>query len=170
MAAFVKGLDPFERETAERYGTAVYWYAKENGLRDMRQNGETDSLQLNIDGSIAEHRCAKYHNVYPNYQLDGPTHVDLVINGKTVDVKWTSNPSHNLAVRGNITPENAADYFMLMRGPAEGEMEYVGHISSKEFFEKSHVYHNQNTGLPYRVCFESDLHDGPIPDQDLCTC
>ena len=166
MYSLVVHLDPFERETAERYGTQISWYAEQHGLKDMKQDFSKDSKQLNIDASIVEHRFAKHMNVYPNFQLDGPTHVDVIINGHTVDVKWTDNPGHNLAVRGNITLANAADIFALMRGQAEGDMEYCGWIGKDDFFEKADVKHGQS-GLPYRVCWVGYLNQGPIPEKEL---
>ena len=160
MEVFVDLLEPFELETAERYGTKVHLYAEQKGLHDMKQDDSQDSLQMNIDGSIAEHRFAKHFNVYPNYDLNGPCHVDVIVDGKTVDVKWTSKPNHNLAVRWNITPGNAADFFVLMRGETLGKMGYAGWIGKDEFFEKAIVM--QGKKGPYRLLYVSDLHQGPI--------
>ena len=92
---------------------------------------------MNIDGSIAEHAFAKLHNVYPNYQLDGPTKVDMRIGDKTIDVKWTKPLNNNLVVGYSITRENAADYFALMRGATDGDMNYAGYILKDDFFDKA---------------------------------
>lgn len=160
MEVFVDPLDPFELDTAKRYGTEVHFYAEQKGLQDMKQDDSQDSKQMNIDGSIAEHRFAKHLNIYPNYDLNGPNHVDVYVDGKSVDVKWTSKPNHNMAVRWNITPDNAADYFVLMRGETLGKMGYAGWIGKDEFFEKA-ITMQGNKG-PYRLLNASDLHQGPI--------
>ena len=129
-------LTPFENKVATDYGTEVYWYAQDKGLCDMRKDPSITSLQLNIDSAKAELGFAKLQNVYMNLQVDGPTRVDVRVGGKIVDIKWTSKPNHNLAVCGHITRDNAADYFALMRGPTDGEMEYAGHISRDDFYDQ----------------------------------
>ncbi len=132
-------LTDFERETATNYGAKVHWYAEQHGLHDCRKDKSQDSKQMNIDGSIAEHGFAKLHNVYPNYQLDGPTKVDMRIGGMTVDVKWTKPLGNNLVVGYRITRENAADCFALMRGSTKGDMNYAGYILKDDFFDKADV-------------------------------
>ena len=165
MEAFVAWLDPlapFDEDVAKQYGTQISLYAAQHGLKDMKQDDSKDSVELNQLSSIVEMRLAKHLNVYPNFQLDGPTHVDLTIDGTTIDIKWTDNPRYNMSVRGNITPQNAADYFVLLRGQALGQLQYVGWIGRDEFFEKAEVRRGRS-GLDYRLLYASDLHQGPIP-------
>jgi len=160
MQLFVASLDPLESKVAALCGTEVHWYAEQHGLRDMKQDQSVDSKELNIEGLKAELALAKILNVYPNFNCTGPTHVDLRFGDRTIDVKWTKNPDHNLAVVGRKNLENSADIFALMRGPTDGEMEFAGWVTKEEFFRKARLV--DGYGSPFWLLGASELNKGPI--------
>ena len=155
-------LTDFEKKVAEDYGAAVYAWAMEHGLHDMRKDPTKTSLQLNQDSAKGEVGFCKLQNVYYNFQLDGPTRIDVRVGGKIVDIKWTDNPNYNLAVCGHITRDDAADYFALMRGPANGEMEYAGHIARDDFYDQC-ISITGHDGRPFWLLDAKYLNKGLIP-------
>ena len=155
-------LTDFEKKVAEDYGTAVYAWAMEHGLQDMRKDPTKTSLQLNQDSAKGEVGFCKLQNVFYNFQLDGPSRVDVRVGDKIIDIKWTDNPNYNLAVCGHITRDDAADYFVLMRGPADGVMEYAGHISRDDFYDNCTTMTGYD-GRPFWLLNASCLNKGLIP-------
>jgi len=160
MQSIVAYLDPLESEVATLCGTKVHWYAEQHGLRDMKQDQSFDSKELNIEGLKAEMALAKILNVYPNFNCTGPNNVDLRVGKRTIDVKWTKNPKHNLAVVGRKNLGNSADIFALMRGPTDGEMEFTGWVTKEEFFQKARLMDGFSS--PFWLLDACELKKGPI--------
>ena len=140
MPSWYKKQNECEVFCCRWYGKRLHNDAVSEGLHDCKVDGNLDGQEAHEEGAGAEWHFAKEHNIFPNVQLNGPSHIDFTMpNGITVDVKSTSQFAGNLLVPLHFNVNNSADAFALCRGSINKGWEYVGWIPAEEFFKQAKV-------------------------------
>ena len=137
MSTYFYKLNVTETKCAEWIGSSQQQYAQNCGLNEHKIDGSQSGVDIHIEGSGAEIAFAKIHGIYPNFHEDGPTKIDFVIDGMTVDVKSTKHKSGNLLLPLKFTPDNTAEALALVRGTISSGFGYAGWIETAEYFEKA---------------------------------
>lgn len=86
------------------------WHARRDTDAPTIGNGRA---ALEIGGTEAELAFCRLANVYPNLETERPGSVDCVVNGRTVDIKWTPRLDGSLVLKPRRRP---VDAYVLMRG------------------------------------------------------
>lgn len=132
MTVFVT-LTEVEKSWVVQWATAIYEASKEQNLVDVKMDASADSLQMDIVGFGGELAFAKMANQFPLTDTDGPTRVDCVINGKSVDIKTTNLENGRLLVRPahKLKP---ADAYVLITGSMDEGYTYRGWATAEQIF------------------------------------
>ena len=158
MTVFVT-LTDVEKSWAKQWATAIYDASTGKNLHDAKVDKSVDSLELDIIGFSGELAFAKMTNQFPVTNTDGPTHIDCVVNGKTVDVKTTRRELGQLLVRP-AHMDDPAEAYVLLTGTIDTGYTYKGHMYAEDVFQPENLtdlghgptyavpQHRLNGGLP----------------------
>jgi len=137
MATYYYKLNNTEAKCAEWIGSSQQQYAQNYGLNEHKIDGSQSGVDIHVEGSGAELAFAKIHGIYPNFQEGGPTRIDFVIDGMSVDVKSTKHKAGNLLLPLKFSLDNSAEAFALVRGTVFDGFDYAGWIMAVEYFGKA---------------------------------
>lgn len=121
-----------DQELAREIAKARHEYARENNIRDLRRADDPHFIDLN--GFGGELAVCRFFYVEPDLEIgtneerDNP-HTDLVLDGKSVDIKTTKYKTGNLIAR-KIHEE--VDIYILVRGKFP-TYEIAGWITREDF-------------------------------------
>ena len=137
MTIFVT-LTEVEKAWAKQWATAIYDASTGKNLHDAKVDTSVDSLELDIIGFSGELAFAKMANQFPITNTDGPTHIDCVVNGKTVDVKTTHREHGQLLVRPSHK-DDPAEVYVLLTGTRDTGYTYKGHMYAEDVFQPENL-------------------------------
>jgi hypothetical protein len=150
-------LTDVDKSWARQLATAVYDSATNKNLVDEAVNTDADPQDLDLLGYSGELAFAKVANHFPITDVDGPTPVDCVVNGITVDVKTTEYITGHLVVRPKHKGKSAQS-FVLMTGTMENGFHYRGWMWAEDVFQDKYLG-TLGRGPTYKVP-QSDLNQG----------
>ena len=165
MITFVV-LTEVEKSWVDQWATAVYDATTGQNLVDTSINTDVGAHALDVIGFSGELAFAKIINQFPVTELNGPTQVDCVVNGLSVDVKTTPVNSGHLVVQPKYKGKSA-DVFVLMTGSMSEGFHYRGWMWAEDVFQAKYIKDETTTprfrkaayGVPQR-----DLNQGlPTP-------
>ena len=156
MTTFVL-LTEVDKSWAKQLTTAVYDSATKKNLVDEAVNTDVDPHDLDLLGYSGELAFAKIANHFPATATDGPTPVDCVVNGITVDVKTTDYTTGHLVVRPKMKG-NSAKSFVLMTGTMDKGFHYRGWMWAEDVFQDKYLG-SLGRGPTYKVP-QCDLNKG----------
>jgi hypothetical protein len=136
---------------------------------------KSSDLEIEICGLRGEFSVAQYYNIEPNLMTEADGGVDLIINGKTVDVKYTKYGDGDLVFTSRS--HFKADIAILAVEETATRIELKGWIDRKRFLAEC-LYHKPHkegerftTFMGYgmtqpdsklRPCDKCDSHYSPI--------
>ena len=131
-------LTEVEKSWAVQLATSVHDSAGKQMLPDGKIDPSKTSKAIDIIGFSGELAFAKLVNQFPATQTDGPSAVDLVVEGKAVDVKTTDRDNGQLLVRPKCRG-NSAEIFVLMTGTLDKGFVYHGGLPAAEVFQDKYI-------------------------------
>lgn len=120
---------------------------RKNGNSNRRRGPQSDEA-TELDGVGGEIAFAKALNLYPDLK-DYPGKHDMVIAGKTVDVKTTRYPFGHLEVSTDKTP-GEVDIYALVTGEMP-EYTIVGWMCGDRLMRKKRLYTHRSGSKVYRA-------------------
>lgn len=101
-----------------------------------RQVSKQDPYDMDIDGFTGEFAVAKFLNIMPDFTINERKNaVDLICQGKTIDVKTTRNPNGHIYVTSYHKNSPCDLYVQVIL--AGNIAQLSGWIDSKTLFEKA---------------------------------
>tara|TARA_R110000803_G_scaffold27196_1_gene63649 strand:- start:1355 stop:1825 length:471 start_codon:yes stop_codon:yes gene_type:complete len=120
---------------------------RKNGNSNRKHGPQSDET-TELDGVGGEIAFAKALNLYPDLK-DYPGKHDMVIAGKTVDVKTTRYPFGHLEVSTDKTP-GEVDIYALVTGEMP-EYNIVGWMCGDRLMRKKRLYTHRSGSKVYRA-------------------
>ena len=116
-----------------------YKINRNNGVKDVKMGGNHDSLQIMVDGAIAEYAFCKRFNLFCDMSSEprSGTYDVLSREGKRIDIKATRRKNGNL-VR-TLKQNDDVDIYVLAVVHDNGATEFVGWISKKDFIKPENI-------------------------------
>jgi len=155
-------LTEVEKAWVTQWATAVYDAATGKNLVDTAINTDISAKGLDVIGFSGELAFAKIADHFPVTLTDGPTQIDCVVNGISVDVKTTPVGSGHLVVQPKYKGKSA-QAFVLMTGTMEGVFHYRGWMWAEDVFQQKYIK-NENTIPRFRKAAygvpQCDLNQG----------
>lgn len=119
--------------------------------RSNKKHGPQSNKATELDGVGGELAFAKALNLYPDLK-DYPGKHDMVVCGKTVDVKTTRYPFGHLEVSTDKTP-GEVDIYALVTGEMP-EYQVIGWMCGDRLMKKKRLYTHKHGSQVYRASQE----------------
>jgi len=155
-------LTDVEKSWVTQWATAVYDATTAQNLVDTAINTDIGAKGLDVIGFSGELAFAKIGNHFPVTLTDGPTQIDCVVNGVSVDVKTTPVSSGHLVVQPKYKGKSA-QAFVLMTGTLADGFHYRGWMWAEDVFQEKYIK-DENTIPRFRKAAygvpQCDLNQG----------
>ena len=145
-------LNANEIQLAQQLAKERHTKNRKAGIPNRKRGPQSEEV-TELDGVGGEIAFAKALNLYPDLK-DYPGKHDMVISGKTVDVKTTRYPFGHLEVSTDKTPGDVDIYALVI-----GEMpEYsvIGWMCGDRLMKKKYLYTHRSGSKVYRAA-QSEL-------------
>ena len=148
-------LNTTEMEICKLQGDKRLSDCNRMGIENQKAGPQSDRI-TELQGVAGEMVVARLYNVYPDFADQAGTH-DVVIRGRTVDVKTTSYESGHLQVSFKTCFARGADVYILVIGKFP-EYRIAGWVPNHIIIDSVNLTTNKNNGSQYYQLPQSELY------------
>ena len=148
-------LNTTEMEICKLQGDKRFSDCTKMKLENQKAGPQSDRI-TELQGVAGEMVVARLYNVYPDFADTPGTH-DLVINGRTVDVKTTSYEGGHLQVKNTACFTRGAEVYMLVIGKFP-EYRIAGWVPNHIIIDSVNLKTNPDNGSQYYQLPQSALY------------